>query len=165
LTSRSSRRHQSAPPADKCGETAGQRLQFLASVVPVMRTTRGMGEMWNRWRRTRRTRRDTHRRWGRTVVAGIRRRAEGHDGKLGLPWTAAFQRSSNGGRRLLRCGSSRRSSRRRRPAPAVALCSESGERPAAALDLGGPIGGGIEQGRGERQRWRLGCVEARPHLK
>jgi hypothetical protein len=166
LTSRTSKRHQSAPPAVRCGETAGQRLQFRASVVLAMRATRGTGEMWNGWTRTRRTRTNTHQRWGRTVVAGIRRRAEGHDGQLGLPWTeAAFQRSSNCGQQLPRCGSSWRNSRRRRPAPAVALGGESGERPAAALDLSGPIGGGTEHGRGERRWWWLGRVEARPRLK
>jgi hypothetical protein len=152
LTSWSSRRRQRAPTVDRLSETTCQQLQFLVSAVPAMWATRGTGEMWNRWRRTRRTRRDAHRRWGRTVVAGIRRRTEGHGRQLGLPWTAAFQRSSNGGRRLLRCGSSWRSSRRRRPAPAVALggnrasvrlrLSTSAVRLAAAQSKVGAKGGG-----------------------
>jgi hypothetical protein len=79
LMSQSSRRHQSAPPADRRGETAGQLLQFLASVVPAMRAIMDTSEMWNGWRRTRRTRRDAHRRWGRTDAAGARgqRRRDG----------------------------------------------------------------------------------------
>jgi hypothetical protein len=79
LMSQSSRRHQSAPPADRRGETAGQLLQFLASVVPAMQAIMDTSEMWNGWRRTRRTRRDAHRRWGRTDAAGARgqRRRDG----------------------------------------------------------------------------------------
>jgi hypothetical protein len=81
LMSQSSRRHQSAPPADRRGETAGQLLQFLASVVPAMRAIMDTSEMWNGWRRTRRTRRDAHRRWGRTDAAGARGQCR-RDGEL-----------------------------------------------------------------------------------
>jgi hypothetical protein len=146
LISQSSRRHQSAPLADRRGETAGQLLQFLASVVPSMRAIMDTSEMWNGWRRTRRTRRDAHRRWGWMDAADARGQRR-WDGELagsvlrGGALRAAAVRAETVGRRAAAARAARAPRRagsapfigaragrhrRRRPWPPRPMCDAPG---------------------------------------